>query len=113
MKRRKEIATLVIGVLAVLVILVGQINYYPVQAKAMQENTTGGEDETASKEELRIFTNDAVSSGIQFSFQQVLHFITNVYSDLIIEVREIIVEYFNPIDYFETLFQRIISPNAP
>lgn len=113
MKKRKEIITLSFGILAALFILVGQANYYQVQLKAIQEVDMQDSEENSSEEVLRIFSNDAVSSAVHFHFNQVLHFITNIYSEIVEEIRVYLVETLPTIDFFETLFRRIISPNAP
>ncbi len=113
MKKNREIATIIIGLLAVIVILVGQVNYYPVQVKAMEEISLEDETEAGENEVLKIYTNDAVSSAVQFSFHQVLHFISDIYSEAVEEVWEEVSDQLNPTEFFETLFQRIISPNAP
>ena len=117
MNKRRKIVTLVIGIIAALVILTGQVNYYTVQMDAMArqdvEKSNKSDEDGGQKAELRIFSNDAVSTAIHFNFHQVLHFITQIYSEVVEQVWVHIEERISPIVYFETLFQDIISPNAP
>ena len=117
MNKKREIGTILIGIVAALIILVGQVSYYSIQMDAVAqqniEESAATSDDTGNQEELRIFSNDAVSTFVQFHFNQILHFITNIYSEALEQVWVHVEERVTPIVYFETLFQRIISPNAP
>ena len=113
MSKRKEILTIALGLMAVLVILVGQLNYYQAQAKAIIDIEQQQNEDEDSNEELKVFTNDAVSNAQQFSFDQGLHFIADIIPETIEKqwIKDISVP--KATKFFETLFQRIISPNAP
>ena len=69
MRRKKEIVTIVFGLLAAIVIVIGQANYYSAQVKALAETEATDEnpEEKGAEAELKIFSNDAVSTVVQFS----------------------------------------------
>ena len=111
---------MIFGVIAALILLVGQSGYY--QFKYQQANvsveitddTQKADDQNDSqKDAFLTIANDAVSSVVQLNLSHALYQIGQIFHELLItewiELGEII-----PVqEYMETLLQRIISPNAP
>ena len=121
MNGKNNISTLLLGILAALILLIGQSGIYTVQFEnsTMAENT---EISSEKKQEIPesnsasylIQANNAVSQVIEFSFDAGLHLIYDNAQEVIISFPEIDLGEIFPVKvYLETLLQRIISPNAP
>lgn len=107
---RKHAIGMMMGIITAVVILSTQTFYYDYAVKNQVE--IASEDEEQPSEILTI-GHDAVSTVVEYTLQQVLHFISTIYTEsaeaLNIELEE--EPRFNAL--FKALFRSIISPNAP
>ena len=121
MNKRKNILTLIIGVFAALIIVVGQSGYYffqeetnKVQSELAQNDNMDGEESSEETPSLNANANQAVVSVFHFNLNCTLHFIYEIYTGVEIDMPVIDLGEIIPFQiYLETLLQRIISPNAP
>ncbi|UII33398.1 hypothetical protein LVD17_06130 [Fulvivirga ulvae] len=111
----KQTIGIVIGIVAAVVILVSQSFYYDYMANAEVGVKTEIGNETTDDQQPDILTisKDAVTTVVQFTITQVLHFIAELQ---LANSDEIQVEFDQKVEldtFFKTLFRLIISPNAP
>lgn len=110
----KQTLSICIGIIAAMAILISQSCYYNYlakeEARAKIEVT---DDEGEDNHEVLTISKDAVTSAVQFTISQVLHFIAEIHQEngADIEVKDDRVVEFN--SFFKTLFSLIIAPNAP
>jgi len=110
--RKKELTFILMGVLAALAIVCSQSFSYFDYAGDSKANTEIPADEE-NQQDIPSISQDAVSSFVQLTLNQALHFI----ADLKYQVKETVTVFLDQkLDYntyFKTLFRLIISPNAP
>ncbi|UII28719.1 hypothetical protein LVD15_09925 [Fulvivirga maritima] len=103
-----------LGIIAALVIITSETCYYGYLASQTSSIEVSQDDNGDDGEHAIIsISKDAVTSIAHLFIQQVLHFISDIYSasaDDVIEIPESIPDFNS---YFRTLFRLIISPNAP
>lgn len=112
----KHTIGIAIGIIAALVILVSQTFYFDYLAntdgdKVKTEVAEDGSEHHAS--DVLTISQDAVTTVVQFTINQILLFITDLQ---LISNEDVKVEFSQKVElttYFKTLFRLIISPNAP
>ncbi|MDH5397186.1 MAG: hypothetical protein OEX02_03520 [Cyclobacteriaceae bacterium] len=119
MSKRKEILTILVGIVAALIILISQVGFYQVQHElstsvSVEKSIDDDTAEESPTPQLKIFNNDAIATVVHVVSGQDFHIITTLYP----KFENIITVWVEQISegvtaYFRTLFQRIISPNAP
>jgi len=110
--RKKELAFILLGILAAVAVVFSQsfTNFTYELEKDVKTELPADEE---GSEDIPTISNDAVSSFVQLTLNQALHFI----ADLKYQVKETITVFLDQkLDYntyFKNLFRLIISPNAP
>lgn len=110
-RNKKEVLGIILGILAAIVILFTQGFYYDYVVQVQDSSFELIDHEKGEVPVLKI-SHDAIPSVGQISITQTLDFISDiVFSDEITE--DDIPKTLRLDRYFETLFNFIISPNAP
>ncbi len=108
--RYKHSAGIAFGILAAIVILVSQSFYFEYVAKAESKVKT---EKSEKEQPILKIGQEAVAQTAALTFQNVLHFISEIHlddsSEVHIDVK--LLPKYNTL--FNTLFRSIISPNAP
>lgn len=110
----KQTIGICFGIIAAIAILVSQSCYYNYLAKEeARVKTEVADEEGDDNHDVLTISKDAVTSAVQFTISQVLHFIAEIHQEngADIEVKDDRVVEFNSL--FKTLFRLIIAPNAP
>lgn len=109
-----EWLSVTMGVVAALAVLCSQSFTYTSSIKAQQDTKKEvPSDHDQENHDIATVSQDAVSSFVQLTISHDLHFITDIYHNVVEEVN---IEFDQKIDFnsfFKTLFRLIISPNAP
>lgn len=111
--KHKHVIGICFGIVAAIVILVSQSFYYDYLASAEAGFHTEVEDEGEEDHAIITINKDVVTSAVQLTITQTLHFIADIHLD---NAAQADIEIDQKVDfntYFKTLFRLIISPNAP
>ncbi|WP_155211138.1 hypothetical protein [Fulvivirga aurantia] len=111
----KEWLSIALGVMAALAILCSQSFTYTQLSEVDKsiETEIPTNDSDDENQELATISQVAVSSFVQVTLSQGLHFITNIYHNVIEVVADHVDQKIDFNSYFKALFRLIISPNAP
>jgi len=109
----KEWLSIVLGVVAAIAILCSQSFTYTVSELPDEVKTELPADDDGEHHEVTTISQDAVSSVVQLTISHGLHFITNIYHNVVEVAKTWFDQKIDFNSYFKTLFRLIISPNAP
>lgn len=119
MKKSRKIASIIFGILAAIIIVVGQMGYVSTPVKstkktaAKTEQTETKSDQTDDQQSDFIVSYQAVAQVVHINLDHALHQIGQITFEVVssnwLQFNDIL-----PVsEYLETLLQQIISPNAP
>lgn len=112
--RYKQTIGICFGIVAAVVILVSQSCYYNFLAnEEAKVNTEVSDEKGEPKHDVLTISKDAVTSVVQYTLSQALHFIAEIYLENTDEVEIDVDQEVDFNTYFKTLFRLIIAPNAP
>lgn len=110
--RRKEAMGIALGLMAAVAILLSQTVYYSYLEAVNEKVSLDVTDENGQELPVLQMAQDAVVSFAQISINQTLDFISDIIICVDIDNNEV-PKSLRLDGYFETLFNLIISPNAP
>lgn len=111
----KEYLALAFGVIAAIAIICSQTFPQSTQLDQSEKKSElpAQSDDDSDHHEIPTISKNVVSTFVQVTLTQSLHFISDIYQPEGDEVNVQLDQKVNFNSYFKTLFRLIISPNAP
>ncbi|MDH5597530.1 MAG: hypothetical protein OEY34_00305 [Cyclobacteriaceae bacterium] len=107
---------LIIGIAAALIIFIGQVGVYyatPVVKKVNTEQSSDQNHQDDESNEVIITPQATISTIVQVGFHSALQFISDIFHEIEVGISSFIKIDQIQEELFKTLFEKIISPNAP